>query len=579
MKEGGLMFKKFMSYYKQHIGLFIFDLICALLVAAMDLVFPLATKYILNEVIPDKNMQLLIIFGVALLAMFALRFLLSYFMGYYGHVLGIKIETSIRGDLFKKFETLDYQFYDNKKTGELLANLTSHMADLSEMAHHAPEDILTSVSMIVGSFVILVTISWPLTLIIFAAIALLTIFALSRKKKRLTAFRGVRTQQGELIAKMENSLSGIHLTQAYSNEDFELEKFAEVNNQYKNARSKVFKELGIYGSGITFFTNLANLFLLVFGGIFVFNGTIDYVDLITFFLYINFLITPIRMLANSMEQIQSGWTGFEKFYEVMQTDSKIKDNDHPIIDHDFVGNIVFENVNFEYHNNEENVLSNFNLTIPAGQSVALVGETGVGKSTISKLIPRFYDVSQGAIKIDGINVKDFDLYSLRSAIGHVQQDVFIFWGTIKDNILYGDPQASDEQVIVAAKKANIHDFIMSLEEGYETLTGERGIRLSGGQKQRIAIARLFLKNPKIIILDEATSSLDNVTERQVQKAFEQLAQGKTTLIIAHRLTTVRNCDQIVVLGKDGIIEAGSHDELMKTKGAYQKMYDAFLEFD
>ncbi|MFA7156467.1 MAG: ABC transporter ATP-binding protein, partial [Bacilli bacterium] len=568
------MFKKFVSYYKNHTKLFIFVLSCVLVMSIIDLIFPSASREILNNVIPNKEINKLITMGIILLGLYILRFFLSYSIGYFGHVLGIRIETDMREDLFKKLETLDYQFYDDKKTGELLANLTSHLHDLSEMSHHAPEDIFISIIMIIGSFIILSFTSFPLTLIVFVIILMMIVYSISRRRKMMASFRKVRTEQGELISKIENSLSGIYLTKAYSNEEFEINKFKEINQDFKEARSMSFKEIGLFGSGINFFTNIANLTLLVAGGLFVYYGKIDYVDLFTFFLYINFLVSPINRLSNSMETIQNGWSGFERFSAVMETKPSISNPINPIITHNFIGNIEFKNVNFNYKNIDDHVLNNFSLKIPSGSMVALVGETGVGKSTISKLIPRFYDVNSGDVLIDGINVKDYDLYTLRSAIGHVQQDVFIFWGTIKENILYGKPNASDEEVILASKRANIHDFIMSLENGYNTMTGERGIRLSGGQKQRIAIARLFLRNPSIIILDEATSALDNVTEHQIQEAFEELSKDKTSIIIAHRLTTIKNADKIIVLNKDGIEDIGTHEELLKRGGTYANMYNA-----
>ncbi|MDD4001130.1 MAG: ABC transporter ATP-binding protein [Bacilli bacterium] len=572
------MFKKFISYYKNYLGLFIFDLTCVLIMGGIDLIFPSALKNILNTIIPAGDMQTLAVYGAVLFGLYALRFGLAYCVGYYGHTLGINIESSMRLDLFKKFETLDYSYFDTKKTGELLANLTSHLNDVSEMAHHVPEDLFISIIMAVGSFIILMNSCWQLTLIVFAFVIILLIYAIWRRKKMMARFRSVQNERSEMTSKMSNSLEGIYLTKAYSNEEFEIEKFKDTNESYRQSRRKSFKEIGLFSSGVTFFTNMANLSMLVIGGFFVYKQIIDYVDLITFFLYINFLIQALNKIGNSVvETFQQGWSGYEKFYQVMQTKSKIQESEHPITQHDFKGDVEFKNVTFEYHSNESHVLNNFSLQVKAGQNVALVGETGVGKSTISKLIPRFYDVEKGEVLIDGINVKDYDLYTLRSSLGHVQQDVFIFWGTIKDNILYGKPNASEEEVVEAAKRAHIHDFITSLPDGYETLVGERGIRLSGGQKQRIAIARLFLRKPKIVILDEATSALDNVTERQIQHDFDELAKHQTTIVIAHRLTTVRNADKIVVMGKDGIIEEGNHSELMAKNGAYAKMYNASLE--
>ena len=391
----------------------------------------------------------------------------------------------------------------------------------------------------------------------------------------MQSFRVSRRVQGDLLAEIESSISGIRLTKAYTNERYEQKKFEKINLTYRQARSNIFKQIGLFASGNAFFISLANLGLLVFGGYFVYKNYIDAIDLTTYFLYINFLITPIQRLINSMEQLQQGFSGIEKFFQLMKVEPKIVSRPSAAVNPDIKGNIEFRDVEFKYDEDDnEYILSNFNLTIPAGKRIALVGETGAGKTTISKLVPRFYDVESGEILIDGINVKDYDLYNLRQAIGIVQQDVFIFWGTIRDNILYGRPDATFEEVVEAAKKAKIHDFIMTLEDGYDTLTGERGVRLSGGQQQRISIARLFLKNPRILILDEATSSLDNITENMIQEAFEELSRGKTTIMIAHRLSTIQNADEIIVISKKGIEERGSHKELISRGGYYADLYNA-----
>ncbi|HEY8395781.1 MAG TPA: ABC transporter ATP-binding protein, partial [Bacilli bacterium] len=455
---------------------------------------------------------------------------------------------------------------------------TTHLHDVSEMSHHAPEDLFISLIMIIGSFVILLFVNVLLTVIVFVFLFMLIFYSLSRRKKMLATFRSVRNVQGELNAEVESSLSGIRLTKAFTNEEYEQKKFEKINRKYRKARSSVFREIGLFGSGNDFFISLTNLAVLIFGGYFTYKKYIDYVDLTQYFLFVNFLIKPIQRLINSMEQLQQGFSGMEKFMKIMEIEPSIVQKPDAIVKEDIKGEIEFKNVSFRYkhEDNAEQILNNFSLKIPAGKKIALVGETGVGKTTISKLIPRFYDVSSGEVLVDGINVKDYDLYNLRNAIGTVQQDVFIFWGTIKENILYGKPDATDEEVIEAAKKAQIHDFIMSLDDGYDTLTGERGVRLSGGQQQRISIARLFLKNPKILILDEATSSLDNITENMVQEAFSELAKGKTTIMIAHRLTTIRNADEIIVVGKEGIIERGTHQELLEKNGYYAKMYMASM---
>ncbi|HHU21186.1 MAG TPA: ABC transporter ATP-binding protein [Acholeplasma sp.] len=571
------MFKKFVSYYKPHWKLFTADIIAATLMGAIDLIFPIVSRKTLNEYLNTDNIHMLYIIAGVMIGFFVLRFFFSYFIGYYGHIMGIRIETDMRRDLFHKLQLMDYQFYDKKKTGVLVTNLTTHLHDISEMSHHAPENIFISILMLIGSFILLGLINWRLTLIIYVFMLLLVLFSLYRRKKMIQRFKEIRVVQGELAARVESSISGIRLTQAYSNREYEEARFEKSNNEYKKARIRVFKELALFGTGNNFLINMANLAALVFGGLFVYKGYITIVDLTAFFLYINFLIQPINRLVNSMEQIQQGMSGFAQFYEVMQKEPEIVNPENGVVKQDFEGKIEFNNVVFDYEEEDDDkkhLLNNFNLTIEPGKKIAIVGETGVGKSTLSKLIPRFYDVQAGEILVDGINVKDYDIKFLRSAIGHVQQDVFIFYGTIKENILFGRPDASFEEIIDAAKKAQIHDFIVSLDDGYDTIVGERGVRLSGGQQQRISIARLFLKNPKILLLDEATSSLDNITEKQIQKALDLLALNKTTIIIAHRLSTIKNADEIIVLGKDGIMERGNHDELLENKGYYFDLYEA-----
>ncbi|NLM33407.1 MAG: ABC transporter ATP-binding protein, partial [Acholeplasmataceae bacterium] len=568
------MFKKFVSYYRPHLGLFIIDMISALFLSLIDLVFPIATNRILKVYIPDGNFRMIYIFCITMLGLYIIRFILSYIIGYYGHLMGIRIETDMRKDLFKKFQTMDYQFFDDKKTGELLTNLTSHLHDVSEMAHHAPEDLFISTIMIIGSFIILMQINILLTLIVFVIILGMAAYSISRRQKMTASFRQNRLVQGELAAEIESSIVGIRLTKAYTNEEYEIKKFDKINQQYSNSRRSVFKHIALFGTGNDFFINIANLTLLLVGGLLVSQDKLAHPDLLTYFLYINFLIKPIARLTNSMEQLQQGFSGFERFHKVMMINPQIVSKEDAIVKEEFEGRIEFQNVTFQYEHDGTHVLNNFSLKIKPGEKIAIVGETGVGKSTISKLIPRFYDVEEGKILVDGIDVRDYDVYNLRRAIGHVQQDVVIFWGTIKDNILYGRPDASFEEVVEAAKKAKIHDFIMSLEDGYDTLVGERGVKLSGGQQQRISIARIFLKNPKILILDEATSSLDNITEKQIQESLDELAKGKTTIIIAHRLSTIKNADRIVVLGRNGIIEIGNHQELINKQGYYRRLYEA-----
>lgn len=566
------MLKKFFSYYKRHKKLLILDLTCVVIMSLIDIIYPFLTRMVINGKV--STWKMLLIIGVTLFFVYCFRYLCAYIISYFGHVLGIRIETDMRQDLFAKFEKMDYQYFDDKKSGELLTNLTSHLFDISEMSHHSLEDILSSLLIIIGSFCVCISVNPLLTVIISLGIIALFAFTLLRRKKMMAKFRTVRKRQSDLSAQIESSLSGIQLTKAFDNESYEIKHFKKINGEYHDARMMQVKELAIFHSTTNYLTNITNLITLIAGGLMLLNGKLVVADLVMFFLYVNFLVAPITKLSATVETTQQAWSGFEKFYNIMQVENKVVSKKDAIVASNLKGKIVFDNVSFKYKEENEDVLENFSLTINPGTKVAIVGETGVGKSTISKIIPRFYDVQKGNIYIDDINIKEYEITSLRKQIGHVQQDVVIFYGTIKENILYGNPLASDEEVKMAAKKANIDEFICSLPQGYETLCGERGIQLSGGQKQRISIARIFLKNPSILILDEATSALDNVTEKLIQKSFDELAVGKTTIVIAHRLTTIKNCDNIIVLGKNGIIEQGNHQELMKKQGVYEKMYNA-----
>ena len=571
------MFKRFVRYYRPHLGLLILDLLSALLVAGIDLIFPSATRNILNVYIPKNNLKAVYLIGIVLLIFYILRTVFSYIINYWGHMMGARIERDMRKDLFYHLEQMDDKFFDENKTGVLMSNLTNHLHDISEMSHHVPEDLFISVIMLIGSFTILCFINVPLTLIIFAVLMGQAYFAMKRRKKMRDSFRSVRTTHGELNSRIESSLAGIRLTKAYNNEQFEVEKFENINEIYASSWTEAYRQMAIFSSGNELFNAVINLILLVVGAIFVSAGDIDSNDLLAYFLYISFLTRPVNRLVAMTQQIQQGFSGFEKFISIIDIVPSIKNTPdaRPLVNPK--GKIEFRNVSFSYQEDTEegeslqHVLSNFNLIIEPGKKIAIIGETGVGKSTISRLIPRFYEVNEGEILIDDVPIKQYELSSLRRTIGHVQQDVFIFYGTIKDNILYGKPDATMEEIIEAAKRANIHDFIMSLEEGYDTITGERGVKLSGGQKQRIAIARLFLKQPQIVILDEATSSLDNATERYIQASFDKLTIDKTSIIIAHRLSTIRHCDEIIVLGKEGIIERGNHDQLIVKQGVYYQL--------
>lgn len=567
------MFKKFISYYRNHLGLFILDMIATLLMAGIDLVYPYFTGIFMDDYIPNGKIQSMVIVSLTLLILFIIRLICSHIVNYWGHIMGCKMEFDMRQDLFKKFQSLNFSYYDENKTGVIMSRLVGDLRDITELAHHGPEDIFISLIMIIGSFIILFNINAVFTLSIFPIIILIIIFSMWRRNAMMQGFRATRKTQGEINAQIESSIGGIRLTKSFANEDYEYNKFTENNLNYANSWKNALFQMSIFSSGNTFLIDILNLILLIMGGILVYNNTLTFGDFTAFLLYINFLIKPIQRLINFMQQFQTGWAGFERFYEIIQLEPKIKSKENAIYLNNPKGNIIFNHVNFKYEANEEHVLTDFNINIESGKKIALVGESGVGKSTISLLIPRFYDVTSGEILIDDINIKDYELSSLRKNIGHVQQEVYIFYGNIRDNILYGNPQATEEEIITAAKKARIHDFIMSLENGYDTIVGERGVKLSGGQKQRIAIARVFLKNPAILILDEATSALDNITEMLIQEALEDLTKGRTSIIIAHRLSTIKEADEILVLSKNGISERGTHEELLNKQGYYAELYN------
>ena len=555
-------------------GLFILDMLAALTMSAIDLIYPSFTSTFIDKLIPQQNVSGMLNLVIILFFLFVIRLGLSYFVEYYGHVMGTRMERDMRMDLFKKIQTLNFSYFDNNKTGVIMSRLVGDLRDIAELAHHGPEDLFISLVMIIGTFIILFNINPLFTTIIFVIIIFVVIFSMWRRQKMMHAFRTVRQTHADINAQIESSLGGIRLTQSFTNEDFELEKFKHNNEHYSDAWSGAYKQMGIFSGGNNFLIDILNLTMLGLGGYFVYLGTLTFGEFTGFILYINFLVQPIRRLINFMQQFQTGIAGFERFYELMNVEPSITSDNASQTLTDPKGNIEFNHVSFSYGDSEHHVLNDFNVSIPKGKKVALVGESGVGKSTISLLIPRFYDVTSGEIKIDGTNIKDYDLASLRQAIGHVQQDVYIFFGTIRDNLLYGNPQATNEEIIYAAKKAQIHEFIMSLEDGYETFVGERGVKLSGGQKQRIAIARVFLKNPAILILDEATSALDNITELSIQEALNELTIGRTCIIIAHRLSTVKQADEILVLGRSGIVESGTHEQLITNNGYYADLYKA-----
>ncbi|MCG8498814.1 MAG: ABC transporter ATP-binding protein/permease [Firmicutes bacterium] len=571
MGANKMKLKRFISYYKPHRKLFIADMVCAFLIAVIDLIFPIISRYILQEVLPKDNMRLLVVIIIALLGIYILRMLFTYFVNYIGHVVGVRMEYDMRRDLFSHLQTLSFKFYDRVRTGKIMSRIMNDLFEITELAHHGPEDLFISFVMLTGSVVILLTIEWRLALIVFAMALLMAWFGMTRRTKMSRAFKTVKEKVAAVNARVENSISGIRVSKAFTNEEYERQKFDEGNKQFRGSKDQAYKYMAQFVTGIEFISNILNISVIGFGGYFVHKGIIDIADLLAFLLYVNLVMQPIRRLTQFTQQFESGMTGFERFCEIMDVKPLITEKKDARILENVQGEIAFKAVTFSYSEGEK-VLKNIDLQIPAGRMIALVGPSGGGKTTLCNLIPRFYDIEKGNILIDGNDIRDLTIKSLRSNIGIVQQDVFLFAGTIRDNISYGKVDATDEEIVEAAKKANIHDFIINLQDQYDTYIGERGIRLSGGQKQRIAIARVFLKNPPILILDEATSALDNETEMKIQEALEALAKGRTTLVIAHRLSTIKNANEIIVIDEEGIRERGTHERLMASGGVYANLY-------
>ncbi|EHK2407403.1 ATP-binding cassette domain-containing protein [Clostridium perfringens] len=565
------MLKRFIRYYKPYKKLFILDLLAAFLVSACDLFYPMITRNIINDVIPNKQIKLLFVFAIVLTLIFLIKAGLNYFMQYWGHVVGVRMQADMRRDLFDKLQDMPNKYFDNNKTGVIMSRIINDLLDISELAHHGPEDLFISLVMLLGSFIILCTINVPLTIITFAIIPFLLFYTIHKRNKMKKAFKETRVKTGEVNATIENSISGVRVTKSFGNKAYEMEKFDKSNGIFKKAREHAYKAMAEYFSGMFFLVDMLELIVLIAAGYFTYLGKINVGDFAAYLLYIKMFLQPIRKLINFNEMFQNGMSGFERYEEIMNEENE-KEIPNAKDLKDVKGKITIKDVTFRY-DNKESILENFNLDIEAGKMVALVGPSGGGKTTICNLIPRFYDYESGQIFIDDVDISTVTLKSLRENIGIVQQDVFLFTGTIKENIMYGNPNATDEEVIEAAKNACLHDFIMGLEDGYDTFIGERGVKLSGGQKQRISIARVFLKNPAILILDEATSALDNVTEYEIQKALEELSKDRTTLVVAHRLSTVKNSDEIVVLTDRGIEERGTHEELMKLGGVYSNLHN------
>jgi ATP-binding cassette, subfamily B, bacterial len=552
---------------------------CAMVVSAIDIAFPQVLGGLTKGVFtknPDKIISILGFVGVGLLAMYIIRYACQYFITSWGHIMGARMESDMRQDLFDHYQCLSFSYYDKNNTGEMMSKLVSDLFDISELAHHGPENIFISVLEILGSFVLLALINVKMTLILFCVIVIMVIFSLQKNKKMQAVFTNNRRKIASVNSQVQDSLSGIRVVKSFANEKLESDKFCNSNLEFLDTKADSYKMMGSYQAGNSLFQGLLYISVLVSGGYFIAKGSIKVTDLAIYALYIGIFINPINVLINFTELFQKGYSGFKRFIEVLDTTPEIVDRKNAVKLGNVKGHITYKDVSFNYNENTE-VLDKVNISIEAGKTVALVGPSGGGKTTLCSLIPRFYDVTNGSISIDGRDIRDITLKSLRNAIGIVQQDVYMFAGSIRDNISYGKPKASDDEIIEAAKNANIHDFIMSLEDGYDSYVGERGARLSGGQKQRIAIARVFLKNPRILILDEATSALDNESERYIQASLEQLSKNRTTIVVAHRLSTIRNADEIIVINNNGIQERGNHEELLLKNGLYSKYYNMQFE--
>ena len=564
------MLKRFIAYYRPHRKMFILDMLASLLISVIGMIYPIFSRTMLNDLIPNHRLRLLVIYGLTLLALYAVRMLLRYFVQFYGHMVGVGMQAQMRSDMFNKLETLPYSFYDEHETGKIMSRMTNDLMDVSELAHHGPENLLISGIMIVGSFVYLCTISVPLTLIIFACVPIMVVVSLFCRKRMRDAFTESRKSIAVINAALESSISGIRVTKAFTNADKEAEKFEKGNAQFVEARKKAYRAMAQFFSSTSFITDVFNVVVMLAGGLFMYAGKINFGDYSAFIVSVNQFIGPVTTLINFMEQYQNGVTGFERFLEIMDEQPEQESPNARDLQN-VQGEITLDHVSFSYDNSKE-VLKDVSLNIKKGETLALVGPSGGGKTTICHLIPAFYRATGGRILIDGTDINDVTFKSLRRSIGIVQQDVFLFNGSIKENILYGRLDATDGEVIEAAKRANIHDFVMTLPDGYDTQIGERGVKLSGGQKQRLSIARVFLKNPAILILDEATSALDNTTEILIQQALDELCKGRTTLVVAHRLSTIKNADEICVIANGQITEMGTHEALMEKGGVYHDLY-------
>ena len=567
--------KRLISYYRPYRGLFFSDMVFAILGAAVTLAIPLIVRYITTTVVllpGEEALQIILRLGAAMVAMVALECFCNFYIAYYGHIMGAKIEHDMRNEIFEHYQKLSFTFFDNQKVGQLLSRITSDLFDISELLHHGPEDVTISLIKFIGSFLILVNINGTLTVITFAFIPVIAVYAFLLNRRMKHAFKTNRARIADINGQIEDSLSGVRAVKSFGNEAIEIEKFHEGNERFVESKRKSYWYMGLYNSGLGALTTLVTIVVLVAGASLMTGGRMKVADLVTFLLYINNFTDPIKKLINFTEQFQNGYSGYERFLEIMDVEPDITDAKDAQHITSVKGDICFDNVSFKYEEKQDTVLSHINLDVKAGEYVAIVGSSGGGKTTLCSLIPRFYDVDGGAVKLDGTDIRKIYLKDLRRQIGIVQQDVYLFAENIMENIRYGRLDATDEEVIEAAKLANADGFISQLPDGYQTDIGQRGVKLSGGQKQRLSIARVFLKNPAILIFDEATSALDNESEKIVQESMEKLAKGRTTFVIAHRLSTIRNAGRILVLTANGIEEEGTHEELLARNGIYAKLY-------
>ncbi len=569
------MIKDFLRYYKPFKWLFFADMICAFLTSLCDLFYPMITRVMINDYIPKGMIDKLVKIGFLLLFLYIIKMGLNYFVQYYGHLVGVGIQSNMRREIFAHMQKLPFSFFDDNKTGALMSRIVNDLMEIAELAHHGPEDLFLSLVLLVGAFIMMAGINIYLTLIIFVVLPFLILFTLKKRLKMSAAFKKSREEISHVNANLENSISGIRVSKSFVSDDVEMQKFIENDKNFVAARKRSYKALAEFHSGNNFILDFMNVIVIIAGGIFLSYGKIDIGSLVAYLLYVHMFMNPIRRLIGFVEQFQDGISGYKRFREIMEVKPE---TDYPGARNleNIKGDICFENVDFSYDKGQQ-VLKNISFNVPHGKTVALVGGSGGGKTTVCHLIPRFYGTDSGRITLDGVDIKEITLESLRKNIGIVQQDVFLFTGNIYENIAYGKPGASREEVINAAKLAKIDNFIETLPHKYDTYIGERGIKLSGGQKQRIAIARVFLKNPPVLILDEATSALDNITETQIQKSLSELSKGRTVLVVAHRLSTVRNADNIIVIDKEGIIEQGNHEELTEKGGVYADMLNNAVE--